>query len=898
MRGNERKQRENHLSGKNIRERNIIYVCYGVLALLSLGFCTLFVLRFGVFGSNVDWVNQHSVFPDYFRKRFYATGDLLPDFAWNLGAGQNIYTISYYGLFNPVILLSYLFPFVRMDIYIMISSIMSYVAAVLLMFYWLYRHHYPRSLSLGVTILFSLSTAFIYHSYHQIMFVDYMPYLCLALIGTDRFLRKNKRGLLVFSVWGMILTSFYFSISSIFVLCLYALSEYLQQDGVWDECTANIETSSGKTKIHFCGFDWKKLFSTAIRYLGQILLAILMSGILLVPTVQVIFGDQRIQTIDTGTVLEFFSFEPRKLLYSPYGTGMSMIIIVAVLGGIIYKKKWTERVLPVSIFLIFTLPIVGFLLNGGLYDRGKVFIPFLPLLMLQCSRFIQENIQQKWSYRKILLWLFSVLSLIMIWQDQSYEEYHAIAMLDLMTVALCLWIARRWKKPGVAVLSAILCLFMIQLGMNPKSNHILSRTEYSALHNEQIEEQVQQIEKADTDLYRMEVFSDDQTNHNNINCIINMGQYITSLYSSCSNAEYANFRKHIFHINEPLRNNMMQSVTDNPCFLQFMGVKYRIIGRGKEDGGYSVLKNEQAAPIWYVTDQVISESDYESYTFPNCQTALLQKSVVPLQELAETSGQEIPDSTNSFPTMVQSDFTIPEMETEDLSIRQKEEGTYQILAKEAVTISVPIEGQNENQDLLAVSFGVKNLSYNRDICICINDQTNQLSANYTYANHNDTFYYMMNYVRNQNIEITFSKGEYEISNWKAYIGCLAALQNQELYQYPVQTDPDSPEGDCLSGRVTNETDGYLITSIPYDENFMVTIDGEVVDSIRVNTSFLGAKLDAGNHEIRIEYHAPGKKVGVMMSIVGIVLLAVGGFGRHCWQSRMFRKTKQSDSRKK
>ena len=67
-----------------------------------------------LYGSQIDWINQHSVIPEYFRQKFYATGNLFPDFAMNLGAGQNIYTLSYYGMFNPIILISYLLPGVKM----------------------------------------------------------------------------------------------------------------------------------------------------------------------------------------------------------------------------------------------------------------------------------------------------------------------------------------------------------------------------------------------------------------------------------------------------------------------------------------------------------------------------------------------------------------------------------------------------------------------------------------------------------------------------------------------------------------------------------------------------------------------------------------------------------------
>ena len=60
-----------------------------------------------IYGSELDWVNQHSVIPDYFRTLFYNNFDLLPDFALNLGSGVNIYNYGYYGFLNPIILFSY-----------------------------------------------------------------------------------------------------------------------------------------------------------------------------------------------------------------------------------------------------------------------------------------------------------------------------------------------------------------------------------------------------------------------------------------------------------------------------------------------------------------------------------------------------------------------------------------------------------------------------------------------------------------------------------------------------------------------------------------------------------------------------------------------------------------------
>ena len=198
------------------------------LFFFSLLLCRLFVLQYGVFGSSIDWISQHSTLADYFRKRFYATGNLFPDFAWNLGGGQNIYHFAYYGLLSPTVLLSYLFPFIPMDLWVMGSSALLYAADAVFFYRWISKKGLHYGNCLFTSLFFTCSTALLYHSYNQLMFVNYMPFLLLALLGVDRHFQKRKSGLLILSVLGMILTSFYFSVGGLLALTAYAVTEYFK----------------------------------------------------------------------------------------------------------------------------------------------------------------------------------------------------------------------------------------------------------------------------------------------------------------------------------------------------------------------------------------------------------------------------------------------------------------------------------------------------------------------------------------------------------------------------------------------------------------------------------------------------------------------------------------------
>ena len=143
-------------------------------------------------GSETDWLSQHIVFPEYFRQRFYETGNLFPDFAMEIGGGQNIYNFGYYGLYNPLYLLSYLLPFVDMAVYVQGMMLATWIADGLLCYLWLLREDFREEESFFCAFIMIMAGPVVFHTSMQIMFVSYLPFLLLTLIGYDRYCRTGK----------------------------------------------------------------------------------------------------------------------------------------------------------------------------------------------------------------------------------------------------------------------------------------------------------------------------------------------------------------------------------------------------------------------------------------------------------------------------------------------------------------------------------------------------------------------------------------------------------------------------------------------------------------------------------------------------------------------------------
>ena len=149
-----------------------------------------------IFGANTDWLSQHVNLADYIRKTMLETKSFFPDFAFNIGGGQNIYNISYYGLFRPDVLIGCLIPGIAMKDIIITYMIINLVLSVNLTYIWLKRKQFSTTLCIVGAVLL-LSSSVLFQSHRQIMFVDYMPGVLLALIAVDTYIKNQKQGLLI-----------------------------------------------------------------------------------------------------------------------------------------------------------------------------------------------------------------------------------------------------------------------------------------------------------------------------------------------------------------------------------------------------------------------------------------------------------------------------------------------------------------------------------------------------------------------------------------------------------------------------------------------------------------------------------------------------------------------------
>ena len=819
------------------------YIPYLLLTALTLFFCRMFVGRYGIFGAKVDWFSQHSVLPDYFRQQFYATGKLFPEFAANLGGGQNIYHFAYYGLYSPLILPSYLLPFVKMSDYIMAVSITGLTASVLLFYYWLKSRKTDTGTAFILSLMFLLAGPMIGQYSGQIMFVDYMPFLCLALIGVDRYFEQEKSGLFTVSVFLMIMTSFYFSIGGMLSLVLYGLHRYFEQ------------REGNRVTI-------RSFLRDGLCFVRSMILAVLMSGFFLVPTALALTGGRSKEQNTSFASFFIPQITVERFAYSIYGIGLTTLVITVLLTGLLYRKVY-EKVLTYGCVIVLVIPVFAYLLNGGLYIRDKVFIPFLPLLCYLISIYLEKCRKRELSF--IAGMIPYIITTIFVYMARNqfvskgigesiWKALLAESILFLICYVLYCAMKRHYKEMKEILMLALPSVICLAVTMNTfyqmKPDRYVSRKLYRDVVGEQNRQAVKEALKDDDGYYRTEQAGSDDENAADLNRIWDVDQNITSIYSSAYNPDYQTFRQKTFGLEEPFRNGMMQSVSKNPVFQRMMGVRYIVSDSDvpgytlvKKCGTTGIYQNKDAAPVMYATDHVMTEEEYKKLAFPYNQTAFLEYAVV--EEHTESSDQNI--MTAYAPVSLKMVNNRTTGGAEQKTIQQ--------------------EGQKQ---ILFLSFRVDNAHPNKDVAVWVNGIRNKLSAtDHVYYNENKTFTYAVPLKDGEDtISVIFGKGKYQLSHVQAYLGSLPE-RSELLYQSEIQVDKKQTEDNVIQGTIHVKKDGWFITSIPYDKHFKMFIDGKETKIQKVNTAFLGCKIESGNHEVKIIYHAPGTITGKILSLIGM-----------------------------
>lgn len=315
-----------------------------------------------------------------------------------------------------------------------------------------------------------------------------------------------------------------------------------------------------------------------------------------------------------------------------------------------------------------------------------------------------------------------------------------------------------------------------------------------------------------------------------------------------------------------------------------LGVKYLVYSSASEDyyipfgyrevaddGVYRVLKNDYSLPLiyGYTEDEVISKDDLETVDRSDRGLQMLATAVVP-DSLAMTGEEDLVDMSServSCPVVAKTEQLVTVDSKAELALSERpSEGGYLELAL--------------HLDAEPTTSGNLNI-----LAIFSNSTTGEREVvdYYTAAGGEDIFVPVLDEGFDLlTVEISASNACDD-----AVISDIAVRECSSTYFDPFLEAVESrlagsPEVSSyhagkLEGSIEMEGDGYLATSIPWNESWRVFIDGEEVEPFRINIGFVGAPIEAGFHTIELVFDDASRIASYVIcgcSVVGLLVAEV------------------------
>ncbi|MDC7290848.1 YfhO family protein [Blautia schinkii] len=329
------------------------------------------------------------------------------------------------------------------------------------------------------------------------------------------------------------------------------------------------------------------------------------------------------------------------------------------------------------------------------------------------------------------------------------------------------------------------------------------------------------------------------------------------------------------------------------------GADQVIAGELPERGVVGIYEDPNALPMAYTYDSYIPRQEYEKMSVMEKQEALLQGVVLEDSALPVCEPE---DDSVERPYKI---IPLENCELFDNRIKAKEDGATCMLEFEGVPES-EVYVAFDNLQYLEVNRRHKYsdeewkaLPYKERRKITLKDENieNQVwidmeaeidgliaqkrvqmvTSKNNFYNGRSNFMNNMGYSEKPvtRIKFTFpSKGSYKYDDLSIYF-----QPTQKLNDYVNERKTDTVEEltigvNQVSCRTELDAPRALVFSLPYAKGWTAKVDGQKAELKRANTMFMALELDAGEHEIELSYTTPYMKLGVLLSVTGVLVLIV------------------------
>lgn len=784
-----------------------------IFFIATILYVVLLLMLKQTFGQTVgDFESQHIRFIDYLRNSFFKTHDLAPQMTMNLGGTQNMAALFYHGQYNPLIMLSYLFPFISTINWVRLLFVIIATLSFGAMNFLLEQHKISRTIRIVVSAMTVFTMPFLFQSGNHINFLYYYPIMIISLIAIRMIIKQEKIWLFIICVALIFYTNFFFALVIGFMQLMYFIV-----------CLYYENTFSKKERLK----KFQKLF---LAYLVGIMLGCLV----LLPQFLIVLSSQRTGNVK-AVVPFFYNGSLEQLVVGRYASGLGLIVPTVFIMSIVnYKDKFNLILISAALLCVVLGPF-NYLLNIFQYTHYKVFIYTIPVIMLVLARIL--NSKEKDRKFGIVLLISMIVSLIIIYFDKTQDipniKHRLLLMGYIVFQAVILFLLYyRPKYKWLLALSFVLLMFAITKGTP------------NFVRNDKIAKEVTHQNLIAKD-FKLNKKDDFYRSISDVNLVRAINDYSPTLYASLPNGEMTTFNRDTVEMEAYKFSRKVQPWAYQNVFMRnLLGINSYIDNKTGQETNFNNVK-----PFIYGVnnDNIYNQSSLDK-------ESKLQRLFALNEHVYNKTSTKIAQPRNYVMQNIITDNQV-------YTAKQLNNKVYQIPAqyqKNGIII-MKMENISDPTVLTKVKVGHHvNYFYGRNI--------------YNEPPHKVGYFFWDASDKLKNLVIKTTLNEQKFTKIKIDYIPQSVIDNNLMKNYikasSIKIDPNK----AYEFDLNLPKPGMLATSIFYDDGFNILVDGKKVPNEKINYNFLGANLNQGNHHIKITYTMPGFKAGLVISFIGLFIL--------------------------
>lgn len=771
-----------------------------------------------------DMYHQYAPFFSEFQYKLHHGASLL--YSWDVGLGINFSALYAYYLASPLNWLLLLCP-KGLILEFMTYMIVVKIGLAGVAMCWYLRRRFPEQ-TLGcsfIAILYALSGYISAYSWN-LMWLDCIILFPLIMLGLERLVRGESAMLYVIALGLSILSNYYISIMTCIFMVIYFIC-------------LNVLEGVGDARV------------VGLRVLRFGLYSLIAGGLAAVTLLPEIYALQMTASSDFNfpqtatqyfTIIDMFARQmpfvetEQGLDHWPNIYAGALVFLLLPLYFMNRKIELREKIvnglLLVFFYLSFSVNILNFIWHGFHYPNSlpcrQSFIYIFLILVLCYEAWLHRAAS---SAKEVNASFGIAIAFLLVAQKVVTDDAIHFSVFYLSGLFVLLYYGflyterTRTKRAHHWTVLAMLVIVSVEATLNMAVTSVTttSRTAYVS-DNKDVEKLVQAVRAEDDSFYRFEKITRKTKDDGAW-----MNFPSVSLFSSTAYAHCSDFFK---RMGMESSTNAYSITGSTPLMNMLMSVKYGIYSEEPQapgemglsyiasSGMTSIYQTEFALPLGYM----LSASVLDAWDTHAGTPALAQNSLC--------------EALDCAPVM---DSVLGEFYDADYSFTADQAGEYYAYVNNAAVKQV------------SANYGYTEKSFNNV------DRGYLLELGYLEAGDTVTLH---SKTEGQSVSADVYRFDYN-----ALRALQDVLQDESL-------ELTSWKDTKLSGTITTEKGGVMMTSIPYDPGWKIFVDGVETDITEVKDTFLGVELTPGTHTIELRFMPQGLVLGGLITALSLVMLLV------------------------